>query len=239
MLIIPAIDILGNSCVRLAEGSFDAVTKYASLPVDQAREFLRLGATYLHVVDLDGARGGQLLHIDAVAEIRKLPGLFLQVGGGIRSDTDVQRLMEIGVDRVVVGSIALSSPEILRSWIDRYGAGRFCVALDVKEKRVVSKGWQETTSLSVDAVIPGLIDAGVECFLSTDIRRDGMMSGPNVELYEGLSRTYPTVSWLASGGITTLEDVRRLRVCGVTGAIIGKALYEGKLQLEKALEEAC
>ena len=239
MLIFPAIDILGNLCVRLTEGSFASVKNYFISPVEQAREFLRTGATHIHVVDLDGAKRGQFLVSEIITQMRGLPSLVLQVGGGIRRDEDVELLVGIGVDRIVVGSTALVSPELLKSWINRYGADRFCVALDVRDDRIHWGGWQESSGKKIDDVVPGLLEAGVRHFLSTDIRRDGLMMGPNTQLYENLVRKFPTAAWIASGGISTPDDVRDLRDSGVAGAVIGKALYEGKLVLEEALEAAC
>ena len=239
MFIIPAIDIIQNSCVRLTEGSYSSVKNYTIAPEVMAKEFIDAGATHLHVVDLEGAKQGNVINWDALLAIRKLKGITLQFGGGVRSDADVHRLIDIGIDRIIVGSIALLSPNILQQWIERFGSERFCVALDFKDGNIATHGWQKITHSTYNDVVPGLIKIGVKNFLSTDIRKDGMMSGPNFELYKNLVSTFPSADWFASGGIHSLEDILQLKTTGVTGAVIGKALYEGKLRLKDILEMQC
>ncbi|HMD14249.1 MAG TPA: 1-(5-phosphoribosyl)-5-[(5-phosphoribosylamino)methylideneamino]imidazole-4-carboxamide isomerase [Bacteroidota bacterium] len=239
MFIIPAIDIIQNSCVRLTEGSYASVKNYTVSPEVMAKEFLDAGATYLHVVDLEGAKKGTVVNWNSLLAIRKLKGITLQFGGGVRSDADVIRLIDIGVDRIIVGSIALLSPNILQEWIDRFGSERFCIALDFKDGTIATHGWQKVTQSTYQDVVPGLIKIGVKNFLSTDIRKDGMMNGPNFELYKNLVSTFPSADWFASGGVHSLEDICQLKATGVTGAIIGKALYEGTLHVKDILEIQC
>ena len=239
MFIIPAIDIIQNSCVRLTEGSYSSVKNYTISPEDMGKEFLNSGATHLHVVDLEGAKQGNVVNWNALRAIRKLKGMILQFGGGVRSDVDVIRLIDIGVDRIIVGSIALLSPDILQEWIDRFGSERFCVALDFKDGNIATHGWQQVSQSKYADVVPALLKIGVKNFLSTDIRKDGMMSGPNVELYKNLVGTFPSACWYASGGVHSPEDICQLKTTGVAGAVIGKALYEGKLRLKDILELQC
>jgi len=239
MLIIPAIDIIQNSCVRLTEGSYSSVKNYSVSPEVMAKEFIDAGAIHLHVVDLEGAKKGNVVNWNALVAIRKLKGMTLQFGGGVRSDADVHRLIDIGIDRIIVGSIALLSPNILQQWINRFGSERFCVALDFKDGNIATHGWQHVTQSTYQDVVPALIKIGIKYFLSTDIRKDGMMSGPNIDLYKNLVSTFPSADWFASGGVHSLEDICQLKATGVTGAIIGKALYEGRLQLKEILEMQC
>jgi len=239
MLIIPAIDIIKNSCVRLSEGSYSSVKNYAVAPAAMAQEFVDAGAKHLHIVDLEGAKTGSVVNWDSLLAIRELSGITLQFGGGVRTDADVKCLIDIGINRIIIGSVALLSPDLLQRWIDRFGADQFCVALDLKEGNLTTHGWQKLTQTTLNEIVPVLMKIGVRNFLSTDIRKDGMLSGPNVELYKNLVDTFPTARWFASGGVHSLDDIRKLKTTDVAGVVIGKALYEGTLQLKNALEMQC
>jgi phosphoribosylformimino-5-aminoimidazole carboxamide ribotide isomerase len=239
MQVIPAIDLYGGRCVRLREGKFSLRTDYGTDPCDFARKFADAGAARLHVVDLEGARAGRVMNWPTIARLASLDVALVQAGGGIRTEEDVARLLDAGVDRVVVGSVALQSPETVKGWAERFGAWKFCVAVDVKDGDLASNGWQTTGGATLAEVVTAMSGLGIRRFLSTDIRRDGTLSGPNVPLYQGLVKDYPAVEWLASGGVRSQEDVRELSSAGVAGVVIGKALLEGTLRVEELLEPPC
>jgi phosphoribosylformimino-5-aminoimidazole carboxamide ribotide isomerase len=237
MQIIPAIDIFQNSCVRLTGGIFADRTDYRLVPADVAKSFLRDGATYLHVVDLEGAKEGKVLNWKAIEAVAREAGAKMEVGGGIRTEKEIDRLLGFGIDKIVVGSIALQDPELLGRWIARFGSDRICVALDVRDGGIAYAGWREVGNETIGEVATRLIADGIRTFLSTDVARDGRLSGPNIALYSLLVRTFPGIRWLASGGVRTTEDVDALRGTGVAGAVIGKALYEGHLRLDELIRE--
>ncbi len=237
MQIIPAIDIYQNQCVRLTQGSFAHRTDYGILPVDVARRFLEEGARYLHVVDLEGAKEGRVINWKAIEEVAALAGGRMQLGGGIRTDTEVKRLFAHGINRIVLGSVALQQPDLLERWIAEYGAQRICVALDINDGKIAYSGWQVTGEQTIQNAATRLLGQGIRTFLSTDIARDGRMAGPNVSLYRSLVQEYPQAEWIASGGVRSRNDIEALRGTGVSGVIIGKALYEGSLTLRDCMGE--
>ncbi len=239
MQIIPAIDIFRNQCVRLTQGSFAHRTDYGILPADVARRFLEEGARYLHVVDLEGAKEGRVINWKAIEEIADLASGRMQVGGGIRTDAEVQRLFACGINRIVLGSVALQQADLLERWIAEYGAQRICVALDINDGKIAYAGWQATGEQTIQNAATRLLGQGIRTFLSTDIARDGRMAGPNVALYRSLLQEYPQAEWIASGGVRSRDDIEALRGTGVSGVIIGKALYEGALTLRDMMGEEC
>ncbi|MBI1804975.1 MAG: 1-(5-phosphoribosyl)-5-[(5-phosphoribosylamino)methylideneamino] imidazole-4-carboxamide isomerase [Ignavibacteriae bacterium] len=225
--------------MRLVEGDFTKKTTYLRSPFATAEQFSLTGARALHIVDLDGAREGRIVNAFSIAKIRLLNDIEIQVGGGIRTETAVEFLLGMGIDRVVVGSVALRSPELFASWVKKLGVNRFCVALDLKDGLIAHSGWQQTDASDFAAIVHRLIDLGIVRILTTDIRRDGRMEGPNIDLYKELVEKFPTVEWIASGGVRSKEDVAALRTTRVAGVVIGKALHEGRLRLEDVLEESC
>ncbi len=239
MRIIPAIDIYQGLCVRLTGGAFDARTEYPLEPASAAKAFDQAGAQYLHVVDLEGAKGGRVVNWTSLERIRAETGMVIQVGGGVRTEEEVERLISLGFDRIIVGSIALQAPGLLASWIGRFGPEKFCIALDVRDGAVASAGWQQLNGVTIRDVAPQFIGMGMRLFLSTDIRRDGTLAGPNVRLYSELVGEFPEVEWLASGGVRSIDDVPLVAKTGVAGIIIGKALYEGGIRLEDLKEFLC
>jgi phosphoribosylformimino-5-aminoimidazole carboxamide ribotide isomerase len=237
--IIPAIDIIGGKCIRLAEGKFEARKEYGTDAVEMAKRFALNGAEFLHIVDIEGAKEGRVVNWQSIEGLGKLEGLRVQVGGGVRSDSDVEKLLSMGVQRVVIGSLAIRSPEKLKGWAERFGPDKFCIAIDLKNGEIAFSGWQRSAPVHLDTVIPGLAQSGFTSFLSTDIKRDGMMNGPNTEMYNNLVREFPQVNWLASGGVTSVEDLRSLKQTGVAGVIIGKAFYEGVLSYKECMKATC
>ena len=239
MQIIPAIDIIDGKCVRLSEGKFDSRKDYGIDVVEMANRFAHAGAKFLHVVDIEGAKAGRIVNWFSIEGIGKIEGLRVQVGGGVRSEKDVERLLATGVQRVVVGSLAIRSPEKLKGWAGRFGSDKFCIAIDLKNGEIAFSGWQRTAPVRLDTVIPALLSSGFTSFLSTDVQRDGMMTGPNLDLYKDLVRTFPDARWLASGGVDSVDNLRLLKQTGVAGVIIGKAFYEGTLQYEECVRSVC
>ncbi|MBI1807119.1 MAG: 1-(5-phosphoribosyl)-5-[(5-phosphoribosylamino)methylideneamino]imidazole-4-carboxamide isomerase [Ignavibacteria bacterium] len=239
MQIIPAIDIIEGQCVRLVEGEFSTRTNYSNDPAVMAEQFLRAGARHLHVVDLEGAKEGRVVNWKSIERILSVKGLEVQVGGGIRADVDIDRLLRMGAARVVVGSVAVRSPETVKPWAEKFGAETLCIALDLKDGRLAYDGWQNVDARRLSDVVPVMLQSGINRFLSTDIRRDGTLAGPNLELYSMLVRTYPQAQWFASGGVHSVENVRALKSIGVAGVIIGKAFYEGTLRVEELIGASC
>ncbi len=233
MRIFPAIDLSGGRVVRLTQGKYDKTKVYGQDPVSVAREFREQGAAFLHVVDLDGAKQGTAVNFDKIAQLKEAGGLFIQVGGGIRTMERIEAYLSLGVDRVILGTAAVKDPALLRAALERYG-GKIAVGVDAKKGKVALSGWLEQTELDSIAFCRKLRDMGVKTVIYTDISKDGMLGGTNLAVYRTLSgiRGLDTV---ASGGISFENEIAALREMGVYAAIIGKALYEGKLDLRRAL----
>ena len=233
MNIIPAIDLLGGQAVRLQKGDYAKVTVYSEHPEEVAVGFAKSGARFLHVVDLDGAKSGKADNYATVKRIIESTELSVEIGGGIRSMDTVSAYVEAGVDRIILGTAALTDPEFLEEAVRRYG-DRIAVGVDIKDGYVAIKGWTEVSAMTCDAFCQRLCDLGVKTVICTDISKDGMMSGTNLELYRHLNESYD-LDIVASGGVSSLEDVRALMDIGVFGAILGKALYTGAIVLDEAV----
>lgn len=238
MILYPAIDLLDGGVVRLLKGDFNAVTVYGDNPGAVAETFKTAGSDWIHVVDLAGARDGkrgQSAAIEAIAGT----GIKVQAGGGVRDTADIEALLEMGVSRVVIGSLAITEPETVLPWLDRFGAERVTLALDVQyingDYRPAVRGWTDVLTVTIDDVIAAYSGCELQHALVTDIARDGDLSGPNGQLYTRLMRAYPGIQWQASGGISSLQDIEALRESGCAGAVTGRAIYEGKFTLEEAL----
>lgn len=238
MILYPAIDLLDGRVVRLHKGEFDAVTDYGDDPVAVAEKFGEAGASWIHVVDLSGARDGQRRQGDTIRDICRT-GLRVQTGGGVRSSEDVEDLLAMDVERVIVGSLAVTEPEKVSGWLARYGSEHITLALDVRavggQYRPALKGWTDLADTTLDDVVKAYDGAKLRHALVTDIGRDGDLSGPNVGLYRYITAQFRDIAWQASGGIASLEDITAVRDAGVAGAISGKALYEGRFSLAEAL----
>jgi phosphoribosylformimino-5-aminoimidazole carboxamide ribotide isomerase len=232
--IIPAIDLKDGKCVRLFKGDFDRVTEYSSDPAAIGRRFSELDVQDLHIVDLDGARSGDQKNRDIVAEIARTSGLTVQLGGGIREQEHVEKWLDAGVSRCVVGSIAIRHPDVVSSWINDYGAERIVLALDVKvthsgEPMLTTHGWTEDAGVSLWDCLDAYGNASARHVLCTDVSRDGAMSGPNLGLYEDILTRYPGLALQASGGVRHVEDLRALQALGLPAAITGRALLDGAI----------
>jgi phosphoribosylformimino-5-aminoimidazole carboxamide ribotide isomerase len=239
VLVIPSIDIFEGRCVRLRKGDYSERTTYSATPLEVANKFAGANAQLLHIVDLEGAREGKIVNWETIGTVVQTNHIDVQVGGGVRSASDVKRLLELGVKRVVLGSAAVTSPGSVVKWAEQFGPERFCIALDLRHGHLAIHGWEETNDTKLSTVISAMTDCGVRDFLSTDISKDGMLEGPNVGLYTMLVQTYPQVRWLASGGVSSVDHVRQLKETGVGAVIVGRGLIEEKLRLDELLEAAC
>jgi len=239
MIVYPAIDLRHGRCVRLAQGDFDRQTRYPGEPLEVARAYAASGATWLHTVDLDGARAGETAQGALIAELARDSGLRVQAGGGVRTRAHVAGLLDAGVARVVVGSLCVRDPALVAGWLREYGAGHITLALDVRLEGAVAAlatdGWRRGGQGDLWDALAWFTDRGARHVLVTDIGRDGMLSGPNVGLYRDMARRFPGLAIQASGGVAGLDDLAALGKAGAAGVIVGKALYEGRFTLEEAL----
>jgi phosphoribosylformimino-5-aminoimidazole carboxamide ribotide isomerase len=238
MLLIPAIDLRNGRCVRLLKGDFNAETRYETEPQELLARYRSLGASWLHVVDLDGARNGVLANRVTLLALAAQGGLNIQVGGGMRSAEAIEDLLNNGIARVVVGSAAVEQPLDVAQWIARFGPERVCLALDVKlgadhEPYVRTRGWTEGTGLTLWRALSPFAGAGVKHVLCTDIDRDGALAGPNLDLYRRALERFPQLAWQASGGIRDAADLTALARTGVVAAVSGKALLEHRMTSEE------
>ncbi|MDQ3109651.1 MAG: 1-(5-phosphoribosyl)-5-[(5-phosphoribosylamino)methylideneamino]imidazole-4-carboxamide isomerase [Bacteroidota bacterium] len=229
--IIPAIDLIGGKCVRLSNGDFSTTKTYRDNPVDVAREFEAAGITRLHIVDLDGAKSGAPVNLSVLEEIAKATNLLIDFGGGIKTDEDVQRVIDAGVTYVSVGSIAVKEPETLDRWIRKYSADKFFLGADVREGKIAVSGWQEQTEIDVVKFIHEHMTKRISHVFCTDISKDGLLNGPSTELYKHILAQCPGLRLVASGGVSCIQDIHELNELGCDGVIVGKAIYEGKIAL--------
>lgn len=237
MRIIPAIDIIGGKCVRLTKGDYSTQKIYSENPVDMAKTFEDAGIKYLHVVDLDGAKSKQIVNYKTLEMLSSKTGLQIDFGGGIKSETDIKTAFECGAKQITVGSVAAQNPELMLEWLVKYGAEKIILGADCKNRMIATNGWLESSSLDVVEFIKEFNKNGGTYSIVTDIDKDGMLQGPAFGLYEEILNE-TNVSLIASGGITTIEDLQKLKKLGCEGAIIGKAIYEGTINL-KELTELC
>ena len=234
MILFPAIDLVGGKAVRLYKGDYDKMTVYSDHPEEIALDFKNCGATHIHIVDLEGARDGGTPNLDTVLKIKKESGLFCEVGGGIRSMEVVDRYLSAGVDRVILGTAAISDEAFLKKAIEKYGE-KIAVGADIREGFIAVKGWLERSSVTADEFFERMQNLGVKTIICTDINRDGVMAGTNRDLYRTMSRRY-SMDITASGGVSSMDDILALQTMGLYGAIIGKAYYTGAIDLKQAVE---
>ncbi|HCT17248.1 MAG TPA: 1-(5-phosphoribosyl)-5-[(5-phosphoribosylamino)methylideneamino]imidazole-4-carboxamide isomerase [Ruminococcaceae bacterium] len=234
MIILPAIDLLGRKAVRLLKGDYNQVTVYSDSPLEVAEKFKSLGANYIHMVDLDGAKYGTTPNMDIVAEVAEKTGLFVEIGGGIRSMDTVKEYIDAGVSRIILGTAAICDEDFLKEAIKTYGE-KIAVGADVKDGKIAVKGWLEQSDVTLDESFMKMQKLGVKNIICTDISRDGAMRGTNLELYRELSAKY-SLDITASGGVSSIDDVQELRKINLYGAIIGKAYYTGAVDLKEAIE---
>ncbi len=236
MIIFPAIDLFGGSAVRLYKGDYAQMTVYSINPLSVANDFLRHGAKHIHIVDLEGAKTGGTPNIETVKNIIEHTGLFAEVGGGIRSMDVIERYAQAGVDRIILGTVAVTDPELLKRAIERFG-DKIAVSADVKDGFVAIKGWTEKSDIDVFSFFENLEKTGVKTVICTDVSKDGAMQGANHSLYKELNDRFD-MDIIASGGVSSIEDVTRLKKEGLYGAIIGKAYYTNAISVKEAIEVA-
>lgn len=232
MRIIPAIDIIDGKCVRLEEGDYGRKKVYHHDPLKVAREWEDYGGEYLHLVDLDGAKAGKIINLPVIENICKHTQLKVDVGGGIKSDADLNSAFSAGAAQVNIGSLAVTNRELFTSWITAFGGEKMLLSADVKDGFVAIHGWQTVTDWQLTDFIREYLQLGVTTVVCTDIAKDGMMAGPSFSLYEKMMALFPDLKLIASGGITSMEDVENLSTMNLHGAIIGKAIYEGKIHMQ-------
>jgi len=239
MEIFPAIDLKNGQCVRLTQGNFGTAKIYETDPLKQARTFADAGAQWLHVVDLDGAKTGEMRQFDIIENLAKQTQLKIQTGGGIRDAKTINNLLKLGVRRVVIGSLAVKNKALVQEWINEFGPQHIVLAFDVKfnecQPEVLTQGWQSESRQLLWDVLDAYEESGLTHILCTDISRDGMMTGTNVVLYQSIRQHAPKLVILASGGVSGIEDLLTLANVPVAGAIVGKAIYEGRIDLAAAL----
>ena len=236
MILYPAIDLVGGKAVRLFKGDYAQMTVYSDDPVSVAKAFQNAGVTRMHLVDLEAAKSGIPENAATIRAIAEKTDLFLEVGGGIRTMETLEQYLALGVDRAILGTAAVTDPDFLREAVAKYGE-KVAVGVDLKDGYVAIKGWTETSDLTADAFFTKMEEFGVKTVICTDISRDGAMKGTNRELYKALSEKF-SIDLIASGGVSSIDDVAALKAMGLHGAIIGKAYYTGAIDLREALEVA-
>lgn len=231
--IIPAIDIINGHCVRLSQGDYQRITDYSESPAAMAENFEALGFKRLHVVDLDGARSGKVINIKALKEITSRTNLIVDFGGGIKSEEDLKNVFEAGASVVSIGSIAVSDPDIVSLWADSFGAEKFIISADVRDNIVRTNGWTKDSGITLNQLISRYWNKNIRRVLCTDISRDGMLCGSNIELYQTIMEQFPDCKLIASGGISSLDDIKKLDEAKIPAVVIGKAIYEQQINLEE------
>jgi len=233
MDIIPAIDIIDGKCVRLTQGDYEQKKIYNEHPLEVAKEFEDAGFKRLHLVDLDGAKAGAVKNWKVLETIAGKTSLVIDFGGGIKKEGDVQIVFNSGAALATVGSLAVKDPELFVSWLQSYGAGKFLLGADVKNEKIAVGGWLETTDRWVYDFIQEYVDKGIQQVFCTDVSKDGLLEGPSLDLYRNIMTEFPKLHFIASGGVSNMDDVYQLEEIGCKGVIIGKAIYEGRVTLKE------
>lgn len=233
MEIIPAIDIIEGKCVRLTHGDYSKKKIYNEYPLEVALEFQDAGISRLHLVDLDGARAGSIKNWKVLEQIAGKTSLVIDFGGGIKSEEDVRIVFNSGATLATVGSMAVKEPEVFYDWIKNFGADNFFLGADVKNEMITISGWAENTELNVFDFIKEKMDQGINQIFCTDVSKDGALEGPSIELYRNIVQKFPQLHFVASGGVSNMEDIIQLQEAGCSGVIIGKAIYEGRILLSE------
>lgn len=236
MNIFPAIDLYDKKAVRLFKGDYNQMTVYSENPIEIALDFEKKGAKFIHMVDLEGAKDGTTPNLEIVAQVARETGLFVEIGGGVRTEETLKKYFDSGVDRVILGTVAVTDEEFLKRAVSIYGE-KIAVGADVKDGYIAIKGWLESSSLTLDNFFEKMQKIGVKTIICTDISKDGAMRGTNLQMYKELSEKY-SMDIVASGGVSTIDDVVELRKMNLYGAIIGKAYYIGAIDLKEAIEVA-
>ena len=231
--LIPAIDIIEGQCVRLTKGDYNQKTVYRDSPAEVAKEFEEIGFKRLHVVDLDGAKSKHIVNSEVLRRITTDTQLVLDFGGGIKTDEDIEKAFAAGASMVTIGSIAVTNPDLFMGWLEKYGAERIILGADVRHGKVSINGWKEDSSEDLLPFLKKYIDAGVKNVLCTEISKDGTLTGPAIELYQSMMAAYPELHLIASGGVSSIDDIKALEAAGIPAVVFGKAIYEGKINLNE------
>ena len=232
MQIIPAIDIIDGKCVRLTEGDYAQKTIYNEDPLEVAKAFEAAGIQRLHLVDLDGAKAGAVKNWKVLESIALNTKLVIDFGGGIKTNDDVALVFERGATLATIGSMAVANPTLFLSWVKTYGADRFFLGADVKDNHIAVNGWMQTSNIAIDSFISDYLAQGISNIFCTDVSKDGRLEGPSTPLYQSLIQLFPNLNLVASGGVSSLQDLETLKAIGCAGAIVGKAIYENRISLE-------
>lgn len=235
--LIPAIDIINGQCVRLTKGDYDQKTVYRDSPAEVASEFEQLGFKRLHVVDLDGAKSKHIVNSAVLNKITTETNLRVDFGGGIKTDEDIETAFRNGAEMVTIGSIAVTNPDLFIEWLGKYGAGKLILGADVRNGKISINGWKEDSTEDLLPFLRKYIDAGVRNVLCTEISKDGTLQGPAIELYKRVMQEYPDLNLIASGGVSSIDDIKALDKAGIPAVVFGKAIYEGKINLRDLIIE--
>ncbi len=230
--LIPAIDIINGQCVRLTKGDYDQKTVYGK-PLDMALEFERIGYKRLHVVDLDGAKSKHIVNDAVLREITSSTNLVVDFGGGIKTNEDIEKAFAAGASMVTIGSIAVTNPDLFMGWLEQYGTDRMILGADVRHGKISINGWKEDSAEDLLPFLKKYVDAGVRNVLCTEISKDGTLAGPAIELYQEIMDAYPQLHLIASGGVSSLNDIIALNAAGIPAVVFGKAIYERKINLKE------
>ena len=233
--LIPAIDIINGQCVRLTKGDYDQKTVYRDSPAEVAKEFEEIGFRRLHVVDLDGAKSKHIVNDEVLRAITTDTKLVVDFGGGIKTDEDIEKAFAAGASMVTVGSIAVTQPDLFMGWLDKYGPERMILGADVRHGKISINGWKEDSTEDLLPFLRKYIEAGVRNVLCTEISKDGTLSGPAIGLYSEVMNAYPELHLIASGGVSSLDDIKALDAAGIPAVVFGKAIYEGKIDLRELI----
>ncbi len=233
MQIIPAIDLIDGKCVRLTEGDYAQKKIYNEDPLEVAKAFEGIGLMRLHLVDLDGAKAGEVVNWKVLEKIANQTQLIIDFGGGIKKETTLQTVFDTGANYATIGSLAVKNRAVFEEWIERFGADAFMLGADVFEEKIAIGGWIEKTNINVFEFIQSYMNRGITQIFCTDIQKDGKLAGPSIDLYKKIIEQFPTLQLIASGGVSKMEDLHALRTIGCTGVIVGKAIYENRITLEE------
>lgn len=231
--LIPAIDIINGQCVRLTKGDYDQKTVYRDAPAEVAKEFEQIGFRRLHVVDLDGAKSKHIVNDTVLMGITKETNLVVDFGGGIKTDEDIEKAFAAGASMVTIGSIAVTHPDLFLGWLDKYGSERMILGADVRHGKISINGWKEDSSEDLLPFLKKYVDAGVRNVLCTEISKDGTLAGPAIGLYSLIMEAYPDLHLIASGGVSSIDDIMALNDAGIPSVVFGKAIYEGRINLKE------
>lgn len=231
--LIPAIDIIDGKCVRLSQGDYNTKKVYGENPADMAKRFEDVGIKRLHVVDLDGAKASHIVNYKALESIASATNLTIDFGGGLKTDDDLRIAFESGASMITGGSIAVKNPDVFEGWLKRYGSDKIILGADVKERKIAVSGWIENTEVDLFDFLKDYIQKGVSKVICTDIAKDGMLKGPSMELYKDILAKHPTLHLIASGGVSSMADIKALDRAGVPAVIFGKAIYEGRIKIQE------